>query len=246
MKNRVESCYFHPRHFVGNNIEYRIGSSAGLARFKESQTFILNQLAFNPFHKFSRTSKEILLLTFDVWFDLLCELEQYFLINQKDINIEDIMDMGDRRRSYVFKTLKDSEILDDVFLNTFEEITDLVRLYYRDTLEDIVSSEVPPVSKFGAIVDLSIRCLNHVLYLTQELDIIFSNQTPIINLDPISCEIKFNGKNICYASERIKKFQEIRDFDEIIIKNYLELEQPFNKTDFHKNLESMGIKYTLI
>ena len=249
MKMRSESKYFHPRPFVGNNIEYRIGSSAAMSRFKESQAFILGQLAFNPFHVFSTSAKEILLFKFDIWFDLLCEIEQYILIEQENIKFKDVWKMSEERQMYAFETLLGSDIVDTVYFKRYLELTSLLKDFHQELLEEIIATDLNPASIFGAIVDLAVRALNHILYVVQELDVVmYSNKTPMINLDVLSCEISYplSSGNLCPAIERLNIYQDIREFNEIIIKDYVEMDTPFNKTAFHDKLETSGIKYKLI
>jgi len=249
MKMRTESEYFHPRPFVGNNIDYRIGSSASMARFKESQTFILGQLAFNPFHEFSVSAKEILLFKFDIWFDLLCEMEQYILIKQDDMKFEDIWEMSEKRQQYAFDTLNSAEVIDDVYFERYLALTTILKDYHKELLMEIMNTDLNPASIFGATVDLAIRALNHILYVVQELDVMmYTEKTPMINLDSLSCEMAYpiSNDNFCPVINRLEVYRNIRPFDEIIIKDYIEMDSPFYNSIFHDKLNSIGIKYKLI
>jgi len=247
MKMRGESGYFHPRPFVGNNIEYRMGSSAALARFKETQSFILGQLALNPFHKFSSSAKEILLLKFDLWFDLLCEIEQYILIVQDNVSFEEIWEMSEARQRYAVDTLREAQEIDQQYFTYYLELTGLLKDYHKNLLTTILGSDLNPASLFGSIVDLSVGALSHILYVVQELDVMmYSNKTPVINLDALSCEVEFSGDYFCPAITRIETYLKIRKFDGIVIKDYVGLAPQFNKTLFHKELNKLGIKYKLI
>ena len=249
MKIRTESLYFHPREYVGNNIEYRIGSSAALARFKETQSFILSQLAINPFHKFSVSAKEILLFKFDVWFDLLCEIEQYMLIKQSDATYEEIMVLAEQRSDYAYETLDKADCVESDFLKTYKELILILRPLHEETLESLLATDISPSSKFGSIVDLGIRALNHVLYVVQELDVIYyTDSTPMLNLDALSCDMvsPISSTHICSAIKRIDAYRKIRYFDEIIIKDYVEFDRVFDRSRLHEVLSERGIKYKLI
>lgn len=244
MRNEKESSYFHPRPFVGNNIEFRTGSSAALGRFKESQTFILNQLAMNPFHTFSRSAKEILLLKYDMWFDFLCELEQYFLIYGDTVNHKEIIRLADKRRQYVYDTLRNCGIVDLEYLNMYKKALHTLREFQEVSLLDILASNVYPASKFGMIVDLSIHSLNHILYILQEVDILFSKHPPVLILDTISCQ---KDRDDCsYAVNRISLYSTKRDISEIIIKSYLDFEIPIPETRLGKYLKEQRISYTIL
>lgn len=251
MTERDLTKYFHPRPFVGNNIEYRIGSSASLARFKESQTYLLNQLAFNPFHKFSNSAKEMLLLRYDVCFDLLCEIEQYILVEQDNLNICDIEQLVNKREDYYHATMREQDgQINQEYFEFWVEIHNLVVSQYRGTLKEIVEADMNLSSIFGSIVDLFIQVMNHTLYELQEIDIIFfTKKTPAFNLDPISCNVHIRSEHTngtCPMAERVKMMRTKRDFDHIIIKNYLDDSVPFKLTPLYEELKKMGVKYNLV
>jgi len=248
MTKRELNKYFHPRPFVGNNIDYRIGSSASLARFKESQTYLLNQLAFNPFHKFSHTAKEILLLQFDLCFDLICELEQYLLVEQNNISFVDIEQFLLKREEYFRKTITDQNgYIDLEYFDYFEKIYEISKKRNLQIFKMIFESDMNISSKFGSVVDFFIQIMNHTLYELQELDIIlYSKQTPAFNLDKMSCDMNHHIDGTCPLLERIKLMLTIRDFEHIIIKNYLDSSIPFVLTPVYSGLLDLGIKYNLV
>jgi hypothetical protein len=220
-----------------------------MARFKDTQAFILGQLAFNPFHKFSQSAKEILLFKFDVSFDFLCEIEQYVLIKQENLNFEDIWEMYEMRVRYAREVLYESENVDSVYFKTYNDLIDVLRGFQKEAVMELFSTDLSPASLFGAIVDLLIKALNHILYVVQELDIImYTNDTPVINFDVLSCELKapISGKELCPALHRLNVYRNMRPFDEIIIKDYIELDIPFNKTKFYEKLMEAEIKFKII
>ncbi|MCK5536493.1 MAG: hypothetical protein KAI79_06680 [Bacteroidales bacterium] len=239
------SKYFHPRPFVGNNIEYRIGSSAAQVRFKESQTYILNQLAFNPFHKFSVTAKEILLFKYDIWFDFINELEQYLLVTHNgNIDADNIIGFSDIRAQYYKDTLiKQPEVQNNYFM-VWDHEHDVLYQYFINKIKEICNADMPRASIFGAIIDVLIKVMAHTLYELQELDIIFfTRDTPIFNLDELSC----NSNQVnCLLYDRILNLKKVRNFDSIIIKNYLNDAVPFKLTNLYKHLKEDNIKYIVV
>jgi hypothetical protein len=76
----------------------------------------------------------------------------------------------------------------------------------------------------------------------------YTNNTPVINFDTLSCELKtpITGKEICPASERINIYRDMRPFDEIIIKDYIDLDIPFNNTKFYEKLKEADVKFKII
>lgn len=241
--------YFHPREFVGNNIEYRIGSSGALARFKESQTFTLDQVAFNPFHKFSTSAKEIILLKYDVWWDFLNELEQYFLMSHENgIYLSEILELAEIRTEYYTKTLrKQTKIIDQEYFEIWNSLHADLYNYLLKTIGKIVDTDLAPVSIFGSIVDTLSKVLSQTLFELQELDIIFyqKERTPEFSIDELGCNIILED-GTCLIGQRIKFLRKVRHFDEIIIKYYLNENIPFRLTQLHNILEREGIKYTIV
>lgn len=65
--------------YVPNNIEFRIISSGAIAKFKQDQAFDFNEIAHSTMYKFTRESKEILLLNYEMWFKFVSKLEKLFI-----------------------------------------------------------------------------------------------------------------------------------------------------------------------
>jgi len=249
MRTVVKNQYFHPRKFVGNNIDYRIGSSAALAKFKEAQTFIFNQLAFNPYHEFSYSAKEILLLRFDVYFDLLCEIEQYLLIKQDEVKFDDVWDMNEERKDYVINTLLEQcTDLDKRYFLTYLKLMSPLSDYHEVIVKNILENEeLSLATKFSAITDLIINVLHHILYVLQELDIVFYTENkPIINLDILSCELETSEGILCPAINRIEIYSTIREINSIVIKDYIDIDYPIKETKLYEFMERKNIKYQII
>ena len=245
---RKDSKYFHPREFVGNNIDFRIGSSATLARFKDSQTYILNQLVFNPYHKFSTTATEILLLKYDLCFDCMCEVEQYLLVHMnKPLDQREIIGMSRMRIQYLKETLESvPNVVNPEYFEVWFKQHKLLHSHVEKSLKDTINLGMSPSHIFRALVDTMIKVINHTVFELQELDLIyFSNETPIFNVDELSCYIE-NENDDCPLFERIVKLQGIRPFNEIIIKDYLAGTHPeSNIKHFYNRLDEIGIKYTI-
>ncbi len=238
---------FHPRKFVGNNIEYRISSSAALARYKEAQSYILNQLAFNPFHDFSTTAKEILLFKYDIWFDFISELEQYLLINGKNSKVDDVLQLIEIRVKYYEETLRaQTNIINQEYFEIWNEGHKFTHSYLVDYTKEIFETDLKIPNLIGAIADALIKILNHTLYELQELDLImFTDSTPTFILDDLSCDIG-NKINNCIIYNRIIELRKIRPFNKIIIKNYLSNSIPFSLTKLYNKLKESDIEYSVI
>ncbi len=248
-KNDRCSLYFHPREFIENNIKYRISSGASIAKYKHSQAFLLTELSFNPYHEFSRVAKEILLLKYDVWFDFLCEVEQFLLVNsnkyvsEKCINI--VLEMSADRVEYYHETMQDNpEVFNKSYLDTWEQVHEmsynLLKRSIRD-LQDLNASEF-----FDAMTERLINTMNHTLYELHECDIVFfTTENLEFNLDSLCCTYheKF-GESLIVNKYDI--YSKVRQTDSIIIKQYSDVNVPFNQTPLKNNLEKRQIKYKVV
>lgn len=246
MTKRNSSEFFHPRKFIGNNIEYRIGTSSALARFKEAQSFLLSQIALNPYHKYSESAREIILFNYDVSFDFLCELEQYLLVKQENTDITEIIELSEKRYDYIFEVLKkESVLINQEYLGFCVKIHDRLFSFFKEKIKEIYETRVGIGSLFGSVIEFYIRVMNQTLYRLEELDtVFFSNKTPIFILDSLSCG---NNLYMCPISEKVTLFRKVRPFDEIIIKDYLPLDEFSEKKELLKeNLKKNKIKYTII
>lgn len=244
---KTNSTWLHPREYVANNIEYRIASAGAIAKYKQSQAFVLSELAFNPFHKFSFVAKEILLLKYDIWFDFLCDVEQYFLVHpelNKDV-IENIIEMSDSRERYYIETMRANKgtfkaDYTDTWIEQHSKVYDLVKGKLRDM------HITNPSSFYVAMSALFTEILTHTLYELQELDVIFySDDIPVFNMDKTCFSYKqFTGH--CLICERIEAYQKLRPFNDVIIKKYISDDIPFETTPTCEYLTEKGIKFNVI
>ena len=176
-------------------------------------------------------------------------MEQYILVRQAELDYAELWRMSEERQIYAYKTLLGAEVIDQEFFQRYLELTVPLKEYHENVLEDLMSTDLKPASIFGATVDLAIRALNHILYVIQELDVVmYTDDMPMINLDVLSCELydPISEKYFCPAIARLKVYQDIRPFNEIIIKDYVEIEKPSAQSAFHDELVDAGIKYKLI
>lgn len=250
IENKGETCpkWLHPRKFIRNNIEYRISCSKSIAAFKNSQEFILNQMAFNPYHKFTNIAKEILLLKYDIWYDYINEIEQYILCNfnlDVEVLLENIVKLSDKRADYYHNTLEvnfTSEV-DIFYIEKWKEQHNYI--YDFLVLEIQKLPKCNPTTIFKKIVELLNKVMNHTLYELQELDVlIYSDETPGISIDNIC--IHLHKKEHLFLIDKIKRYQEIRKFDSIIIKNQTSNDIELKCEIFFGELEKLGLKYSII
>lgn len=250
MRNDSCSLWFHPRGFVENNIKYRIASGAAIAKYKHSQAFLLSELSFNPFHDFSKVAKEVLLLKYDIWFDFLCEVEQFLLVAEKDSAcdgcVHRIIQMSDERVTYYEETMKQNpDIFNPEYLDMWLSIhAETYKLLVQNILDlqDLKSHEF-----FSKMTEVLINTMNHTLYELQEIDVLFFSEGDLqFNYDSVCCDFydKFDGRML--IGETYDKFKEIRDTGHIIIKQYSDVAIPFSMTPLKAYLDDRKINYTVI
>jgi len=246
---KTNSWWIHPRPFVRNNIEYRLSSSASISKFKEAQTFILGQVAFNPYHTFSNIAKEILLLKYDVWYDYINELEQYILCHlsePSDIIINEAVEMSNRRVVYYGETLADAFRRQEDIRYIAEWSQQHNRIYALFIKEVRKLEGQAPAIIFKNIVTLLTEIMNHTLYELQEIDIIlYSDETPGLSFDN-TCLRYINSYGKSLIVEKIQEFRKIRNFDSIIIKNYIDVDVEVFCTELKDYFKENGITYTII
>jgi len=248
-KNDRCSLYFHPRKFIENNIKYRISSGASIAKYKHSQAFLLTELSFNPYHEFSRIAKEILLLKYDVWFDFLCEVEQFLLVNSnKYIDegcVRQIIDMSDERVAYYEETMGDNpDVFSEDYLATWKQVHEMSYNLLKENireLKDLNASEF-----FDGMTEKLINTMNHTLYELHECDVVFFSDGILeFNLDSVCCTYhdKF-GESLIVNKYDI--YTKVRATDLILIKQYSDVNIPFNQTPLKRILEEKQIKYKVV
>jgi hypothetical protein len=243
-----ESCnlWFHPRKYVANNIQYRIASGKAIASYKNAQTFLMKEVAFNPYHEFSVVAKEILLLKYDIWFDYLCEIEQYFLVDEgkfisKD-NIEILISLSnDRVKYYEFIMGDNPSIFHKKFLEIWLETHKVVYnhlIICMKNLEGLNKAE-----GFSLLTEKIINIMNHTLYELYEVDILmYSNESLVFNYDSLCNDISLEN-NACLILEKMKIFEKVRESKNLKIKVYDDAKIPFERSLLKKGLEEKNIKY---
>lgn len=214
----------HPREFIPNHIDFRISTAKSISHFKTAQGFILDQLSYNPYHKFSNIAKEVLLLKYDVWFDYIVELEQCYLANYDTASKQELVDiaktLSNKRVDYYMDSLynefSDEESRD--YIDKWDIEHKSIYKYFISEM-DTYTTESPHALYRAIIQDLT-RLLNHTLYELQELDIIlFSDKTPSFNVDDIC--YKLNKEDPKYLNSKLDRYLSYRDlpFTKVNLKN---------------------------
>jgi len=249
MRNDSCNLYFHPRPFVKNNIKYRIAAGSSIAKYKHSQAFLLSELAFNPFHEFSVEAKEILLLKYDVWFDFLCEVEQFLLVMESDTTdqatIKNVINMSDERVEYYKETLTSN---DSIFSKEYTSLwLEVHEMSYRLLVSDINDmTGLTHAEFFASMTSKLINTMNHTLYELQEIDILlFTKKDFEFNLDSVCCTY-FGKFGESLIGNKLKMFEKVRKSEKISIKKYADVDVPWELTPLKKYLDDRKIIYKVI
>lgn len=73
--------------FSPNNINFRLVSSQAISEFKSNQSIDLSELIHSKDVAFSATSREIILLNYDRWFQFLLRIERSFIASDQAVMI---------------------------------------------------------------------------------------------------------------------------------------------------------------
>jgi len=251
MKNRRKdtNLWLHPRKFIKNNIQYRIASSRALVNYKNAQVFLMSEVAFNPFHNFSNIAKEILLLKYDIWFDYLCEIEQYFLVEKgkyiTEENVNIINELSDMRVSYYKRIMRENEdVFEPKYIEIWNEVHELVYGYLKETINDLI--DLKKSEGFIKLTENVINVMNHSLYELYEIDVLFFTKKEFIfNFDSICNDyVEIFGDSLIY--EKIRIFRKIRKSDDVIIKEYDDAHISFKESKTRQILKKEGINYKIL
>lgn len=169
--------YLSSYHFFPNSIDFRIVSSKALEKFKNVQSFQLNQLVNGHFY-FQQDRREILLLKYDMYSRWLTEVENLFIelhetsstVRQKDIDVVvNLVNKTAEKYVSIIKKEHSSHFHDD-FSNIWLEVHALAHKYL---VQEIKSFNGTYEYVFSMIVDLICEALQYTLSEIHELNEIF-------------------------------------------------------------------------
>lgn len=237
--------YLSAYHFYPNSIEFRIVSSKALEKFKNVQSFQLNQLVNGKYY-FPQDRREILLLKYDMWSRWLVEIENLFIelhetsktIRAEDIDI--ILALTDKTSEKYTSIICDEN--KGHFENDFASIwlashNDAYELFLNDlrqlhgTYEEV----------FTRIVDILCEILQYTLMEIHELNEMFNHDDSEIAFLIVSdlCIRYYKQTNECIVAKRCSTYKKHFPFKKVWFKNYTDYALPTTLID---NVESLGIE----
>lgn len=236
--------YLGNYHFFPNSIEFRIVSSKALEKWKNVQSFQLNQLINGKFF-FDQDRRELLLLKYDMWSRWLVELENLFIelhedtsiVRQKDLDV--VIKLAKKTAEKYTTIIRDEHT--HHFKDDFSEIwLETHNVAYEIMIEEIRKLHGTYEGVFSEIVHLLCNIMQYTLTEIHELNEIFK--------DPEASEIFLVISNFCahYAktgncvvSKRLKIYSKYFPFKSIWFKNYTHDRLP---TVLMNNVEASGFE----
>ena len=246
MKNKI----IFPE-YAQNNINFRIVSSHTISKFKEAQAFDFNEINTAEYKdKFSKSTREIVLIEYDYWFNFLLEVERYFLQcgEEKKLqsccvpHVKPILDQ-------VFNYIEDILVShDELFSSSLIEYVMKIHRIAREPLTDMLNELE------GQTIFIAFPLVAKIIsaYLQMIMFSMFEFNHNVINSkmekEKILCFtdlLDFDAKyeKIYAITERACLMKELFDVKEFAIKNYKHVDAPHIEAVF-KQLAEKGIKIT--
>lgn len=237
--------YLGTYHFYPNSIEFRIVSSKAIEKFKNVQSFQLNQLVNGKFF-FAQDKREILLLKYDMWSRWLIEVENLFIelhetsdkLRQKDIDI--VIALADKTSAKYESIILDEHI--GHFEPRFSKIwVESHAIAYGFLIDSIRKLHGTYEYAFGQIVDMLVEALQYTLVEIHELNEIFKHKDSksIFLVGTELCRRFHNETGECLIAKRCATYKKYFDFDMVWLKNYTDHSLPDSLTS---QIEACGVE----
>jgi hypothetical protein len=138
--------FLNTYEFYSNSIQFRILSSKSLEKWKNVQSFQLNQIANGKFF-FAQSRKEILLLKYDMWSRFLFEIENFIIefagkTSQKemtDFSIDFILSLAEKTDKTYKEVILDekNEVFDLEFNKIWLDLHDEVFKKFKESVKSL-------------------------------------------------------------------------------------------------------------
>lgn len=239
------SEYLSSYHFYPNSIEFRIVSSKAIEKFKNIQSFQLNQLVNGSFY-FQQDRREILLLKYDMWSRWIIEVENFFIelhessdsVRQKDIDV--VLALAEKTAEKYESIIKEDHPghFHDEFSNIWIETHSIAFKHIVDEIRRMHGSyEVV----FTQIVDLICEALQYTLTEIHELNEMFKNPDAdeIFLVATSFCRKYYKTTQNCLIANRAKIYKKHFPFTKVWFKNYTDEKLPEGLVN---SIEELGLQ----
>lgn len=214
--------------FVENNIHFRIVSSKMLERYKNTQSFVLTEMIYGQY-KFSKTAREIMMLSMDKWFNWLVWLERTLIKDDKNVFTREIFEATIIQKRQVDDAIVKTTIdRPDVFSQYETEVWVQSRLSTIKSWEDIIRTIIGEDSKsaFSIISSFVTEAIESLKFSLYEIDYLVNvGKNPFLCITNTCMHAKLDyGVNILeYKLEAYTAL--FPDVKEYILKNYSDAKQ---------------------
>jgi anion-transporting ArsA/GET3 family ATPase len=239
------SEYLGSYHFFPNSIEFRIVSSKALEKFKNVQSFQLNQLVNGKFF-FPQDRREILLLKYDMWSRWLTEIENLFIelhetsdgIRQKDIDA--VVDLAQKTANKYVTIIKEEHNahFEPEFADLWIQSHDASFKFLLDSFRKLNGSYE---LSFIKIVDLLCEALQYTLAEIHEMNEMFKdsdNTSAFIVVTDLCKRVERESGKIL-AAKRLTTYKRKFNITNVWFKNYTD--EPIS-SNLVSAIEEVGVQ----
>lgn len=239
------SEYLSSYHFFPNSIEFRIVSSKAIEKFKNVQSFQLNQLVNGNFY-FQQDRREILLLKYDMWSRWLVEVENFFIEQHEQSrvvrpsDVEIVLALAEKTAE------KYESIISEEHHSHFHDEFAEIWMESHNAAFEFILSEIDKLSGsyelvFTQIVDLICEALQYTLSELHELNEMFKEPCAdeIFLVATNFCKKYHASTDECLIAHRVRIYRKYFKFTKVWFKNYTDDKLP---RGLIKNIEDSGIE----
>lgn len=252
--NRIDN-FLNSYHFYSNSIDFRIQSSKAIEKYKNVQSFQLNQITNGQFF-FKKDRKEILLLKYDMWTRWIYEVENYLIemsnlypkLILEEEHVDFMIELSEKtcQKYKDIMTNSDKQFFDPSFVEIWLSGHELSYEIMIERIKELNGHRFD--IGFNILVDNIIETMQYTLIELHELNGLYQHFHNSVTLDLSNlpfliftdldkvCKQFFNKHLII---RRLKVYKKYFDIKELYIKNYSN--NRFDPEIFDK-IEELGIK----
>lgn len=229
-------------HYVPNNINFRITSSHVVSKFKSDQSFDLNEVVNSKNYRFTKESREFLLLNYDIWSKCVMRLERICITHHDASGLsKSFLNTVNHIIDTAFSDINDIVISNHFLFNNEQfAIIKQVEDYHREVLDRTVDHCVGKTIyyAFPKIVSVISASLHNILFQLQEIEILMSDeQEKIINLSDDFDNALSAKTDYKLLVEKIKVYMDKFGIKTFVLKNYSDIDPHFTER-LIKDIES--------
>lgn len=211
-----------------NNIKFRIVSSSVIAQFKQDQAFDFNELVNNhDVNSFSKESREILLLNYELWFKFICRFEKMIIrtLHSND-SIDCIVDCLECLISDLLTNAKEIINTNPAIFSTNEYPAQITEFAFKPFVDNILATikecrNDTMYIAFPKVVTSISTALSNLLCILQEIEVLRTLPThdDFLSYTYGAIDVK-ERMNICPLLERANLYRSKFGVTTFAIKNY--------------------------